>query len=101
MKKLLLFLLTITCLACSSDDDDNNCEDLSIEGIEIYQNFITAGLNYFTNPNNEACLEYEDTALAYIDYSNNVLDCLDAEDRDELEQEIEDLEAELADLTCS
>jgi hypothetical protein len=101
MKKLLLFLLTITCFACSSDDNESNCGGLSTDGLEISQDFITAGLNYFTDPSNEACLEYEDAAFDYIDYSTSILDCLDADDRVELEQEIEDIEAELADLTCS
>ena len=31
----------------------------------------------------------------------SILDCLDEEDRTELEEEIEDLEAELATLDCS
>jgi len=101
MKKLLLLLLTIACFACSSSDDDNNCGDLSAAGLEVSQNFITAGLNYFTDPTNAACVAYENAAQGYIDYSNSILDCLDADDRAELEQEIEDLEAELANLVCS
>ena len=101
MKKLLLVLLTITCFTCSSDaDDDNNCDVLSIGGIEISQNFLTAGLSYFTAPTNATCLAYENASQAYIDYSTSILDCLEVDDRAELEQEIEELEAELATLIC-
>ncbi len=103
MKKLLLLLLTITCFACSSsdDDDDNNCSGLSTAGLEITQSFITAGLSYFTDPTNAACVAYENAAQGYIDYSNSILDCLEADDRAELEEEIEDIEAELANLVCT
>jgi len=102
MKKLLLLLLTIVCFACSSDDDnnDNNCDDLSTTGLEVAQNFITAGLNYFADPTNAACVAYENASQAYIDYSTSILDCLEADDRADLEQEIEELEAELATLIC-
>ena len=103
MKKLLLLLLTIACFACSSDDDDdndNNCDGLSTTGLEVSQNFITAGLSYFADPTNAACIAYENASQAYIDYSNSILDCLEADDRAELEQEIEELETELATLIC-
>ena len=102
MKKLLLLLLTIVCFACSSDDDTNtnNCDDLSTVGLEVAENFIFAGLNYFTDPTNAACVAYENASQAYIDYSTSILDCLEADDRAELEQEIEELEAEMATLIC-
>ncbi len=93
--------MTIICFACSSSDDDNNCSGLSTDGIEITQNFITTGLNYFADPTNAACVAYENAAQGYIDYSNSILDCLEADDRAELEEEIEDIEAELANLVCT
>ena len=103
MKKLLLLLLTIACFACSSNDDDNdnNCDDLATDGIEIYQKFFSAGLSYLDDPTNAACIAYENASQAYIDYSTSILDCLEADDRAELEQEIEEIEAELATLICN
>ena len=103
MKKLLLLLLTIACFACSSNDDDNdnNCDDLATGGIEIYENFFTAAFDYFADPTNAACVAYENASQAYIDYSTSILDCLEADDRAELEQEIEELETELAGLDCT
>jgi len=101
MKKSLLILLTIFCFACSSNDDDNPCGDLSTAGEEISVNLITTALSYFADPTNTTCLNYIDAAEDYIDYSNSILSCLDAADRAELEQEIQDLEAEIAELDCT
>ena len=101
MKKTLLILLTIFSFACSSNDDDNPCDNLSTDGEEIYVNLITTALSYFADPTNAGCLEYLNAAEEYIDYSNSILSCLDAEDRAELEQEIQDLETEIAELDCN
>ena len=102
MKKLLLVFISILTLSCSSNDnDDNSCDDLTSNGEEISLNLISAALNYVGNPTNITCLAYENTAVDYIDYSNSILNCLDAEDRAELEQEIEELETELAGLDCT
>ena len=100
MKKVLLILLSIICFTCSSDDDDNSCTSLLLNGEAITVNYITRGLEYFGNPSNETCLPYEIAAEAYIEYSDSILDCLEADDRAELEEEIQDLETVLAELDC-
>lgn len=101
MKKSLLILLTIFCFACSSNDDDNPCGNLSTDGEEISVNLFTTALSYFADPTNAGCLDYLNAAEEYIEYSNSILSCLDAQDRAELEQEIQDLEAEIAELDCN
>ncbi|ARV08267.1 hypothetical protein BTO05_00915 [Winogradskyella sp. PC-19] len=101
MKKLLLFLFTITCFCCSSSDDDNPCDNLASNGEEVSLNLISTALAYLADNSNSNCVAYETAAEEYIDYSNSILDCLDADDRAELEQEIEDLEAEIAALNCT
>jgi len=103
MKKLLLILLIITSFSCSSSDDDNDnlCDNIASNGEEVSLNLINAALAYLADNSNANCIDYEEAAQDYIDYSNSILDCLDQDDREELEQEIEDLEAELATLDCS
>ena len=101
MKKTLLILLSIICFNCSSDDDNNPCDNLPSNGEEITVNYFTKGLEFFTNQTNETCVAYEIAADAYIEYNNSILDCLDADDRAELEQEIQALETELAELDCT
>lgn len=101
MKKILLILLAIFCFSCSSDNDDNPCDNLSTEGLEITESFITSGLNYFNDPTNTTCLDYLNAAEEYIDYSNSILNCLEMDDRAELEQEIQELETEIAQLECA
>ena len=101
MKKSLLILLTIFCFACSSNDDDNPCGNLSTDGLEITENLISTALSYFGDPTNTTCLEYLNAAEEYIDYSNSILNCLEADDRAELEQEIQELEADIAQLDCA
>jgi hypothetical protein len=101
MKKTLLILLSIICFTCSSDDDNNSCDNLPSNGEEITVNYITKGLEYFTDPSSERCVAYNVAAEAYIEYSNGILGCLDADDRTELEEEIQDLETELAELDCA
>jgi len=101
MKKSLLILLAIFCFTCSSNDDDNLCDNLSTDGLEITENLISSALSYFNDPSNAGCLDYLNAAEDYIEYSNSILSCLNAEDRAELEQEIQDLEAEIAILDCN
>ena len=101
MKKLLLFLFTITCFSCSSSDDDTSRDNLASNGEEVYLNLINATLAYIADNSNPNCVAYETAAEEYIDYNNSILDCLNADDRAELEEEIEDLEAEIAALNCT
>ena len=100
MKKFLLILITITYFSCSSSDDDNPCDNLASNGEEVSLNLISTALAYIADNSNSNCVAYETAAEEYIDYSNSILDCLNTNDRAELEQEIEDLEAEIATLTC-
>ncbi|MDC3319630.1 hypothetical protein OAV61_07710 [Flavobacteriaceae bacterium] len=100
MKKLLLFLVTISCLSCSSSDD-NPCDNLASNGEEVSLNLINTALVFFADNSNPNCVAYETAAEEYIDYSNSILNCLNAIDRAELEEEIEDLEAEIAALNCT
>lgn len=105
MRKQVITFFTLSTIlfltSCSSNDDDNSCNDLVSNGEEISTNLITAALDYFANPTNITCLEYENAVEGYIDYSNSILDCLDSDDRAELEEEIQDLETELAGLNCT
>jgi hypothetical protein len=101
MKKALLILLSIICFTCSSDDDNNSCDNLPTNGSEITVNYFTKGLEYFADPTTESCTAFEVAAEAYIEYSNIILECLEADDRAELEEEIQDLVAELAELDCA
>ena len=101
MKKSLLILLSIFCFACSSNDDDNLCDNLSTDSLELSENLFESFLNYFADPTNTTCLEYINAAEDYINYSNSILSCLEAEDRAELELQIQDLEAEIAELDCN
>lgn len=101
MKKSLLILLSIFCFTCSSNDDDNLCDNLSTDSLELSENLFESFLNYFEDPTNATCLEYTNAAEDYISYSNSILSCLEAEDRAELELQIQDLEAEIAELDCN
>lgn len=101
MKKSLLILLTVIGFSCSSSDDDSPCDNLSSNGEDITLNLISAALEFAVNANNNTCLDYVMAAEDYIDYSNSILDCLSAEDRAELEQEIQELETEINGLDCS
>ena len=103
MKKALLILLSIIFFTCSSDDDnnDNSCNNLPSNGEEIAVNYFTKGLEYFANPSNETCTAYQSAAADYIEYSNSILDCLEADDKAELEEEIQEIETELAALDCA
>ena len=101
MKKGLLIFLAILCFTCSSNDDDDSCDNLSTDGLEITENLISSALSYFNDTSNAGCLDYLNAAEDYIDYSNSILNCLNAEDRAELEQEIQDLETEIAELECA
>ena len=101
MKNLLLILLTITCFSCSSNDNENPCDNLASNGEEVSLNLITTALTYFADNSNANCVAYEAAAEEYIDYSNSILNCLNTEDRAELEEEIEDLEAQIAALNCA
>ena len=62
---------------------------------------MTKGLEYFANPSNETCTAYQFAAEDYIEYSNSILDCLEADDKDELKEEIQEIETELAALDCA
>lgn len=103
MKKLLLILISIICFSCSSSDDDgdNPCGKLVTNGEQVSINLFNSALAYLADNSNANCVAYEAATEEYIDYSNSILDCLDADDRAELQQEIEGLEAEIAALNCS
>ena len=103
MKKLLLILVAIICFNCSSSDDDNDnpCNDLASNAEEIAITLINAALAYSTDNSNVNCVAYETAAEDYIEYAISILECLDENDREELEQEIEELEAEIATLNCT
>ena len=102
MKRALLILLSFTCFACSSDDDSTKaCENLSLNGGEITTNLINTALAFLADDTSETCSKYETAAEAYIEYSNSILDCLEADDKAELQQEIQDLKAEISQLDCA
>lgn len=101
MKKILLILLTITSLACSKKDNDNPCENLPTNGVEISTDLINTALAYLIDATSEACNEYKTAAEAYIQYSNAIIDCLEADDKAELKEEIQALKVEIAELNCS
>ena len=103
MKNFLLIILIITSFSCSSSDDDNDnpCDNIASNGEEVTLNLINTALAYLADDSSANCVAYEEAEQDYIDYSNSILDCLDEEDRTEVEEEIEDLEAELATLDCS
>lgn len=101
MKKLLLILVIISGYTCSSSDDNNPCENLAANGEEVSLNLVNAALAYSLDNSSSNCNAYKDAAQAYVTYSTSILDCLSADDRDELEDEIEVLEAEVASLNCN
>ena len=103
MKKLILLTLTIFIFACSSDDDNSsgqNCNDISTDGVEIYENLITTGLAYFVDASVESCNGYKGAIQEYLTYAESIKDCLNSEDQAELEAEIDEFETELAGLDC-
>jgi hypothetical protein len=105
MKKTILSIAMLTSIiftSCSSDDDSNNtCGSVSSdETVQIFENFISAGITFGVNPTSESCSNYKNAANAYADYSESIKNCLSGADKTELEEEIIQIRAELASLDC-
>ncbi len=106
MKKIILSIAMLTAIiftSCSSDNNDvDPCEEISQEQTEtLFTNLFTSALNFGLNPTTENCNAYKSSAQEYIDYANEIKGCLDSTEQAELEEEIDDLETELADLNCN
>lgn len=105
MKKRILQIAMLTTLifsACSSNDDDDLCADIvGDEYIEIAENLLTSSISFGTNPTNENCNNYKNAMQNYIDYAESIKNCLDSAERAELQEEITELETELANLNCN
>ncbi|MFY9242632.1 MAG: hypothetical protein WAO74_06360 [Polaribacter sp.] len=102
MKNSILVLLFVSLfLACSTDEDENPCENLPTNATEITTAYFSAGLVFGSNPTSANCVSFKAASEAYITYGNSIKDCLDADDKAELEIEISELRADLDELDCN
>ena len=105
MKKIILSIAMLTSIAfisCSSDDDSSLCGNVSDdEAAQIGVNLFGAAFTHGVNPTPESCIDYKSAIEAYITYGNNIKDCLNSEEKAELEAEIVEFETQLANLDCA
>lgn len=105
MKTALFFglLIGLTLSACKKDKDsdpDYCAGAWAGEVADVWSEVISAASAYSTDPSQENCLVYKNAYLEYIDALEPYLNCAawTPDQRAQLQQEIDEAEAEIATL---
>jgi len=104
MKNLLTLLLLFCGMAfvssCGSDVDCSDEAAIEAELSPLLETLFTAALNYATDQSDENCDAYKDVLSDIIDKSKEYQECVPSEERAEFDQDLDDLETQLAALPC-
>lgn len=93
-------LAAIIFTSCSSNVDP--CEEISEEETEtLFTNLSTSAQNFSINPTTENCNAYKSNVLEYLDYLNEVKDCVDSTERAKIEEGINEYKTIIDGFNCN
>lgn len=101
--KAFLGILVMSALlvsACKKDDDGVNCSNYVNAIQEKLDAVLVASEAFSTNPSTANCEAYKAAVAEYLDTAENFIDCVPTEDRAQYQQDIDELQAEIDQLSC-
>jgi uncharacterized protein YaaR (DUF327 family) len=96
----ILVLSALLVSACKKDDEGTNCSNYANAIQEKLDAVVVASEAFSTDPSTANCNAYKTAVSEYLDTAENFIECVPAEDRAQYQQDIDDLQAEIDQLSC-